>query len=143
MIHGGNAQVTCIQIVFYILVPIEHVLYFFDILVVKILMNTHPMNKVAQNPIKKTRKESLEEKLLGSTATLDDLLHIITCDEQYQRKLIFTNTNDQNNSIIYEEVLKKLTVRANERGEKLSFNIKQVSTKFKWCVSDCKKAARP
>ena len=63
---------------------------------------------------------------MWSTATLDDLADIITCGERYQRKLIFTNTKNQNNSIIYGEVLKKLTVRANERGEEISFNIQQV-----------------
>ena len=61
---------------------------------------------------------------MWSTATLDDLVDIISCDERYQRKLIFTNTKNQNNSMIYGEVLKKLTVRANERGKKISFNIK-------------------
>ena len=90
---------------------------------------------------KKDKKGKPGRKAMWSTATLDDLVDIITCDERYQRKLIFTNSKNQNNSIIYGEVLKKLTVRANERGEKILFNIQQVRTKFKRCVSDCKKAA--
>ena len=72
---------------------------------------------------KKDKKGKPGRKAIWSTATLDDLVNIITCDERYQRKLIFTNSKNQNNSIIYGEVLKKLTVRANERGEKILFNI--------------------
>ena len=63
--EGMNQLHLMYRLVFYILVPIEHVLYFFNILVVKILMNTYPMKKVAQNPRKKTRKESLGGKLCG------------------------------------------------------------------------------
>ena len=58
-----------------------------------------------------------------------------------QRKLIFTNTKNQNNRVIYDEVLDKLTKRASERGETITFNIQQTRSKFKRCISDCKQAA--
>ena len=68
-------------------------------------------------------------------------MDIITCNERYQRKLIFTNTKNQNNGIIYGEILNKLKERANERGDQITFTIQQIRTKFKRCVSDCKQAA--
>jgi hypothetical protein len=73
--------------------------------------------------------------------SVNDLVDIITSNESYQRKLIFTNTKNQNNGKIYGEILDKLKERANERGEQIDFTIQQIRTKFKRCVSDCKHAA--
>lgn len=59
----------------------------------------------------------------------------------YKRKLIFTNTKFQRNGEIYEEILTELKKRASARGKELKFSVKQLHTKFKKCVSDCKQAA--
>ena len=78
---------------------------------------------------------------MWATDVVNDLVDIITSNERYQRKLIFTNTKNQNNRIIYDEVLTKLKKRATERGETITFNIQQTRSKFKRCISDCKQAA--
>ena len=54
---------------------------------------------------------------MWATDVMNDLVDIITSNERYQRKLIFTNTKNQNNRVIYDEVLTKLKKRATERGE--------------------------
>ena len=95
----------------------------------------------SSNVNKKSKKGKCGRKASWSTDTLNDLVDIITCNERYQRKLIFTNTKNQNNGIIYGEILNKLKERANERGEQITFTIQQIRTKFKRCVSDCKQAA--
>jgi hypothetical protein len=76
-----------------------------------------------------------------TTDVVNDLVDIITSDERYQRKLIFTNTKNQNNRFIYDEVLTKLKKRATERGETITFSVPQTRSKFKRCISDCKQAA--
>ena len=58
----------------------------------------------------------------------------------YQRKLIFTNTKNQNGDI-YEMLLTKLKKRALERGDEIIFTVTQLRTKFKKCISECKRAA--
>ena len=78
---------------------------------------------------------------MWATDVVNDLVDIITSNERYQRKLIFTNTKNQNNRVIYDEVLTKLKKRATERGETITFNIQQTRSKFKRCISDCKQAA--
>ena len=71
---------------------------------------------------------------------VNDLVDIITSNERYQRKLIFTDIKNQNNRVIYDEVLTKLKKRATERGETITFNVQQTRSKFKRCISDCKQA---
>ena len=78
---------------------------------------------------------------MWATDVVNDLVDIITSNERYQRKLIFTDTKNQNNRVIYDEVLTKLKKRATVRGETITFNIQQTRSKFKRCISDCKQAA--
>ena len=59
----------------------------------------------------------------------------------YKRKLIFTNTKCQRNGEIYEEILTELKKKASARGKELKFSVKQLHTKFKKRVSDCKQAS--
>ena len=69
-----------------------------------------PYEQSCSKSEKKDKKGKPGRKAVWSTATLDDLVDIITCDERYQRKLIFTNTKNQNNSIIQSVSKKKFTV---------------------------------
>ena len=78
---------------------------------------------------------------MWTTDAVNDLVNIITCNERYQRKLIFTNIKNQNNRVIYAEILAKLKERATKRGETITFNIQQTRSKFKRCISECKQAA--
>ena len=59
----------------------------------------------------------------------------------YKRKPIFTETKCQRNGEIYAEILTELKKRATARGKELEFSVKQLRTKFKKFVRDCKEAA--
>lgn len=86
-------------------------------------------------------KKKPGRKTNWSKAATNDLVDIIVNDSGYKTKLIFVNTKNQTNGSIYEAILKELKSRASARGENLAFNINQVRTKFKKCISICKQAA--
>ena len=73
--------------------------------------------------------------------SLDDFIDIIVNNDLYKKKLIFVNTKNQSNGVIYEKVLQELKQRASSRGDKFTFKVPQMRTKFKKCVSICKQAA--
>ena len=52
---------------------------------------------------------------------LDDFIDIIVNDEIYQKKLVFANTKNQQNIIIYEKILKELAMRC--KTGKVSFTV--------------------
>ena len=89
----------------------------------------------------KRKKGKPGRKAVWSIDSVNDLVDIITSEEYYQRKLIFTNTKNQNNGIIYGRILTELKKRASESGEEITFTVQQLRTKFKRCVCDCKQAA--
>ena len=65
-----------------------------------------------------------------------DMVNIIVNDENILRKLVFTNTKKAYNTEAYQSVLNKL----NEQYEdSFPFTVEQMRTKFKWCVSKCKR----
>ena len=72
---------------------------------------------------------------------VDGMVDIIVNNERFTRMLIFTNTPNQRNGIIYESVLQELKGRCLTREENVPFNIGQMRTKFKKLVSECKKVA--
>ena len=72
---------------------------------------------------------------------VDDLVDIVLTNDYYQRKLIFVNTKNQQNGEVYEKVLNELKSRADSKGGSVPFTVAQVRTKFKKCISKCKKAA--
>ena len=72
---------------------------------------------------------------------VDDLVDIIINNHYYQRKLIFENTKKQRNGLIYGSILPEMKKRVAERDAEFKFNISQMRTRFKKCVSDCKNAA--
>ena len=55
--------------------------------------------------------------------------------------MIFVNTKNQQNGKVYEKVLNELKSRAERKGSSVPFTVAQVRTKFKKCMSECKKAA--
>ena len=80
-------------------------------------------------------------KPLWSDNTLCDFVDIIINSEYYKKKLIFTNTKNQKNSVIYEKILTELKNRCGKRNETIDFTVVQMRNKFKKCISDCKHAA--
>ena len=91
-------------------------------------------------------KQNLKKKKAGrkakwSETMVDDMVDIIVNNERFTRMLIFTNTPNQRNGVIYESVLQELKERCLPREENVPFNIGQMRTKFKKLVSECKKVA--
>ena len=86
----------------------------------------------------KGKKKTSGRKSAWNPENVDDLIDIVVSNTYYKRKLIFTNTKCQRNGEIYEEILTELKKKASARGKQLKFSVKQLRTKFKKCVSDCK-----
>lgn len=89
----------------------------------------------------KGKKKKSGRKSAWSSEDVDDFVDIVVSNSYYKRKLIFTNTKCQRNGEIYDEILTELKKRASVRGKEFKFTVKQLRTKFKKCVSDCKQAA--
>ena len=53
----------------------------------------------------KDGKKKACRKAIWSDSTLDDFIDIITSSEYYKKKLIFTNSKNQKNGIIYDKIL--------------------------------------
>ena len=96
-----------------------------------------------EEPPKKKKKKRAKRgpRGLWKQDLVDDLVDIIITNDYYQRKLIFVNTKNQQNGKVYEKVLKELKSRAGGKGNSVPFTVAQVRTKFKKCISECKKAA--
>lgn len=82
-------------------------------------------------------KKNTGRKSLWTSEHLDDMVDAITNNESYKRKLIFTNNKRATNTEVYTQVLKQLK----ERHPSFPFTLPQMRTKFKWCISTCKKVA--
>ena len=89
----------------------------------------------------KGSKKKTGRKAKWSDEALDDFVDIIVNNEYYQRKLIFTNTKNQQNGLIYEKISTELKERCKNRGEIINFSVVQLRNKFKKCVSECKHVA--
>ena len=71
---------------------------------------------------------------------MDDFINIIVNNDLY-KKLIFVNTKNQSNGVIYRKVLEELKQRASSRGHKFIFKVPQLRSNFKKRVCICKQAA--
>lgn len=87
-----------------------------------------------------TRRRS-GRKAQWSDSLVNDMVDIIINDENYKRKLIFTNVKNQKNGAIYSKVLEEMKRRASKREESVPYTVHQLRTKFKKLVGECKKAA--
>ena len=88
-----------------------------------------------RKPCKSGRKAAWSEDLL------QDLVDCITGDEEFTKKLIFTNIPNGKNALVYAKVIKKVTAQREERGESFDFTIDQTRNKFKKLIAICKSAA--
>ena len=92
----------------------------------------------------KTKKQSKKKpgrKAKWSDSLINDMVDIIINDENYKRKLIFTNTKNQKNGDIYSKILGGMQKRSTARNESVPFTVVQLRTKFKKLIGECKKAA--
>ena len=71
-------------------------------------------------------------KSLWDADYIDDMVDIITNNENFKRKLIFTNNKKATNGEVYKLVLKELIKR--HSSFPFPFPIQQMRNKFKWCV---------
>ena len=69
------------------------------------------------------------------------MIDIIVNNEKYKKRLIFTNVKKQKNTGVYDSILNEIKERYAGRNPESTFpfNVQQMRTKFKWCVSTCKK----
>ena len=72
---------------------------------------------------------------------ITDLVDIILENEKYKTKLLLTNTKNVKNGVYYDQVITELKKRFEERDEEFTYNVPQTRSKFKRCVSICRKAA--
>eukprot|EP00794_Sanderia_malayensis_P010300 gene10300-11363_t len=69
------------------------------------------------------------------------MVDIIASDGYLQKRLIFTNSKNQKNTVMYEKVIMSLKSRSAARNVGCPFTAVQMRTKFKKLVAECKKAA--
>ena len=80
-------------------------------------MTAHPSSDEEKEDCKQNEKKGKEKKKPGrksnwSPEAVDDFIDIAVNDDYYKRKLIFTNTKNQKNGVIYEKILLQLKERA-------------------------------
>ena len=90
--------------------------------------------------LKKNAKKK-GRKATWSEACINELIDVVCESEYFRKKLIFTNNKAVKNTEVYTKVVKQVEIRFKERGEVFPFSVVQSRTKFKACVSTCKKAA--
>lgn len=90
--------------------------------------------------VKKPCKKS-GRKAAWSEDILEDLVDCISGDEEFTKKLIFTNVPNGKNALVYAKVIKKVTAQRKERGEAFDFTLDQTRNKFKKLIAICKSAA--
>ena len=97
--------------------------------------NEEDGSKLKKKPKKAGRKSRWSQELLS------DFVDIIVSSDHYKTKLIFRNTKFQQNGEIYGKIREELKQRCAARGESFCFTVEQLRSKFKKCVSECKRAA--
>ena len=84
---------------------------------------------------KKGRKSSWPEDIVN------DLVNLICSNEYMTRKLIYENTKNSRNGMLYEKIIKQIITLCKERNKEYPYSLIQTRTKFKNCISLCKAAA--
>lgn len=89
----------------------------------------------------KNKQKKAGRKPRWSQELLNEFIDIIVSSDRYKTKLIFRNTKFQQNGEIYGKIREELKQRCVARDESFCFTIEQLRSKFKKCVSECKRAA--
>ena len=94
----------------------------------KELVYGSPSSVEEKEDFKQNKKKGKEKKKPGrksnwSPEAVDDFIDIVVNDDYYKRKLIFTNTKNQKNGVIYEKILLKLIEKFAKRGDILQFTV--------------------
>lgn len=75
----------------------------------------HKATEQPSFPKKPPSKKKMGRKGRWSNAALDDFIDIFANNETYKEKLIFRNSKNQQNGIIFEKIQKQLKERCVER----------------------------
>ena len=100
-----------------------------------------PESDEEEDKIPMKARKNAGRKSPWSQHQLDDFVDIIVGNEEYKKKLIFRNTKFQRNGELYGKIKLELEQRCPARGESVSFSVDQLRSKFKKCVSECKRVA--
>ena len=103
--------------------------------------NDEEIEKIVGKKKGQNGKKGHGRKAQWTESLLNDMVDIIVSNDYLKNKLIFTNSKNQKNSEVYQKVLNELKKRTEARGEDFPFTVKQLRTKFKKVVGECKKAA--
>ena len=97
--------------------------------------DTSETNRIESGKGKKKRGR----KATWQETQITDMVNIIVNNEALLRKLVFTNTKKAYNTEAHHSVLTELNEQYNKSsGKDFPFSVKQMRSKFKWCVSICK-----
>ena len=99
--------------------------------------------KTKSNASKRGKKDNKKtgRKAVWPNEVLEDLVDVIAEDEDFKRKLIFTNVPNSKNSYVYNKVIEKVGDRMEKRGDEFEFTLEQTRNKFKKLIAVCKTAA--
>ena len=84
---------------------------------------------------KKGRKSNWPQEIV------DDMVNFICSDDYLVKRLIFENTKNSRNAMLYAKVIKEMKNVCANRDQEYPYTIMQTRTKFKNCISTCKAAA--
>ena len=85
-------------------------------------------------------KRDEAEKAQRRDCHVADMVDVICSNDNFSRKLIFTNSKNTRNNEVYVQVLKEVEKRYTGSSS-FPFSTGQMRTKFKRCVAECKKLA--
>ena len=85
-------------------------------------------------------RKNLGRKATWGNDILEDLVSVISENADHTDKLIFRNTTNVYNSVNYENIIKEIRKRQEERGENYIFSVWQIRNKPKKIVIACKNA---
>ena len=88
-----------------------------------------------------TLKRKAGRKASWPEESVNDVVDIVCENENYRRRLIFTNNKASKNLDIYKKIVALVKSRMQDRDEVFNFTPEQTRTKFKSCVAACKKAS--
>ena len=84
-------------------------------------------------------KKKRGRKATWQESQITDMVNIIVNNEALLRKLVFTNTKKACNTDAYQNVLIELNEQyKKDTGKDFPFTVKQMRSKFMWCVAICK-----
>lgn len=86
-----------------------------------------------KNGKKKGRKSTWPDEIVN------DLVNVVCSNEYLTKKLIYENTKNSRNGMLYQKIIKEISKLCEERQVEYPYSVTQTRTKFKNCISSCVK----